>query len=364
MKIKNKKRSACRGRKTRPSTFSFSSRAPFCLRDRAHAQLLLFLCLPPHGPSPPAHTRRTVSLCAAPRTGTTRAERFFFFLSLSPRQKRRMTAAAAIPPAIRGETFKCVGEGMCGRVGWRGGCVAMGTRVASERRSSHQNCRAPMRKGETYARPSSTLFRDNSKRHDVRVQNIEAAKAVADAVRTSLGPRGMDKMVSGEKKGGEERARRRARGKRAACVHSRAPPSTTRPSHWGRACGGIDRAHAGWRRRRCSPCDPMSSAHGKKRRQERPIGSPTRLRPLFSNPPPLFFFAPPPQVCQPNGEVVITNDGATILNKMTLTQPAAKMLVELAKSQVGGKERGEENGPPAAPPHHFSPPLFFFFFLI
>jgi len=26
--------------------------------------------------------------------------------------------------------------------------------------------------------------------------NIEAAKAVADAVRTSLGPRGMDKMVS------------------------------------------------------------------------------------------------------------------------------------------------------------------------
>ena len=27
--------------------------------------------------------------------------------------------------------------------------------------------------------------------------NIEAAKAVADAVRTSLGPRGMDKMVCG-----------------------------------------------------------------------------------------------------------------------------------------------------------------------
>lgn len=39
------------------------------------------------------------------------------------------------------------------------------------------------------------------------------------------------------------------------------------------------------------------------------------------------------QVCQPNGEVVITNDGATILNKMTVTQPAAKMLVELARSQ-------------------------------
>lgn len=40
------------------------------------------------------------------------------------------------------------------------------------------------------------------------------------------------------------------------------------------------------------------------------------------------------QVSQPNGEVIITNDGATILNKMTVTQPAAKMLVELAKAQV------------------------------
>ncbi len=40
------------------------------------------------------------------------------------------------------------------------------------------------------------------------------------------------------------------------------------------------------------------------------------------------------QVSQPGGEVIITNDGATILNKMTVLQPAAKMLVELAKSQV------------------------------
>ena len=34
-----------------------------------------------------------------------------------------------------------------------------------------------------------------------------------------------------------------------------------------------------------------------------------------------------------NGEVVITNDGATILDKMDVIQPAAKMLVELAKAQ-------------------------------
>lgn len=39
--------------------------------------------------------------------------------------------------------------------------------------------------------------RDNVRKSDVRIANIEAAKAVADAVRTSLGPRGMDKMVSG-----------------------------------------------------------------------------------------------------------------------------------------------------------------------
>lgn len=41
------------------------------------------------------------------------------------------------------------------------------------------------------------------------------------------------------------------------------------------------------------------------------------------------------QVAQADGEVIITNDGATILNKMRVEQPAAKMLVDLAKSQVG-----------------------------
>ena len=39
-------------------------------------------------------------------------------------------------------------------------------------------------------------FADKTKGKAVRESNIEAAKAVADAVRTSLGPRGMDKMVS------------------------------------------------------------------------------------------------------------------------------------------------------------------------
>ena len=36
---------------------------------------------------------------------------------------------------------------------------------------------------------------DNKRKDDVRLSNIIAAKSLADAVRTSLGPRGMDKMV-------------------------------------------------------------------------------------------------------------------------------------------------------------------------
>jgi len=70
------------------------------------------------------------------------------------------------------------------------------------------------------------------KSRDVRTSNILAAKAVSDLVRTSLGPRGMDKMIQSG-----------------------------------------------------------------------------------------------------NGDVIITNDGATILNKIEVGHPAAKMLVELSKSQ-------------------------------
>jgi T-complex protein 1 subunit delta len=35
----------------------------------------------------------------------------------------------------------------------------------------------------------------NSKPEEIRRSNIQAAKALSDAVRTSLGPRGMDKMI-------------------------------------------------------------------------------------------------------------------------------------------------------------------------
>jgi len=40
---------------------------------------------------------------------------------------------------------------------------------------------------------SQTLKSEKSK--DIRQTNIIAARAVADVVRTSLGPRGMDKMI-------------------------------------------------------------------------------------------------------------------------------------------------------------------------
>lgn len=38
-------------------------------------------------------------------------------------------------------------------------------------------------------------YNKNEKSKDIRSTNIQAAKAVADCIRTSLGPRGMDKMI-------------------------------------------------------------------------------------------------------------------------------------------------------------------------
>jgi T-complex protein 1 subunit delta len=42
---------------------------------------------------------------------------------------------------------------------------------------------------------SGETFHEKTKGKDVRTSNIIAAKAVANAVRTSLGPRGMDKLM-------------------------------------------------------------------------------------------------------------------------------------------------------------------------
>ncbi|KAL5532639.1 CCT4 [Sanghuangporus sanghuang] len=42
---------------------------------------------------------------------------------------------------------------------------------------------------------ANKAFKDKSKPQEVRLSNMTAAKAISDAVRTSLGPRGMDKMI-------------------------------------------------------------------------------------------------------------------------------------------------------------------------
>ena len=39
------------------------------------------------------------------------------------------------------------------------------------------------------------MFNRSEKTKDIRSTNIQAAKGVADVIRTSLGPRGMDKMI-------------------------------------------------------------------------------------------------------------------------------------------------------------------------
>ncbi|ODQ62249.1 hypothetical protein WICANDRAFT_38392 [Wickerhamomyces anomalus NRRL Y-366-8] len=43
--------------------------------------------------------------------------------------------------------------------------------------------------------PSNATFKNKEKPQEVRKSNILAARAVADAIRTSLGPKGMDKMI-------------------------------------------------------------------------------------------------------------------------------------------------------------------------
>ncbi|MDP2439048.1 MAG: TCP-1/cpn60 chaperonin family protein, partial [archaeon] len=48
--------------------------------------------------------------------------------------------------------------------------------------------------GSTGPKSTQTAVK-GEKEKDVRLANITAAKAVADVVRTSLGPRGMDKMI-------------------------------------------------------------------------------------------------------------------------------------------------------------------------
>lgn len=49
---------------------------------------------------------------------------------------------------------------------------------------------------DTKSNSGKKVFQDKQKPTEIRASNITAAKGVADAIRTSLGPKGMDKMVN------------------------------------------------------------------------------------------------------------------------------------------------------------------------
>jgi len=53
--------------------------------------------------------------------------------------------------------------------------------------------------GNRGQKSNKSQFKDKEKPVQIRESNIQAAKAVADSVRTSLGPKGMDKMIQDEK---------------------------------------------------------------------------------------------------------------------------------------------------------------------
>jgi T-complex protein 1 subunit alpha len=110
---------------------------------------------------------------------------------------------------------------------------------------------------------------------DIRAQNVTACVALANIVKSSLGPVGLDKML----------VRRRA-ARRLSHVHARA-------------------------RARRTVCSHSAAA---------------------ALPPP-----PSPRPARPQvdsiGDVTVTNDGATILKQLEVEHPAAKVLVELAELQ-------------------------------
>lgn len=51
----------------------------------------------------------------------------------------------------------------------------------------------------TKSRNQGETLNKNERSEDVRMTNIKAAKGISDIMRTSLGPKGMDKMIITEK---------------------------------------------------------------------------------------------------------------------------------------------------------------------
>jgi hypothetical protein len=119
---------------------------------------------------------------------------------------RRAPRPRRAPPGARTSAYAAIGR--AGRPPWgprapparAARCAAAADAAAARRAAAGRPRRVRPPPPTLPPRCPSwpTPHSDNSKKKDVREFNIEAAKAVADSVRTSLGPRGLDKMVRGE----------------------------------------------------------------------------------------------------------------------------------------------------------------------
>ena len=86
--------------------------------------------------------------------------------------------AMAAAPRPTGETHRCVAARTA-----REGAGASPPDLADDGERARADGRAR----------GATRRRAETRKRDVRIANIESAKGVSDAIRTSLGPRGMDK---------------------------------------------------------------------------------------------------------------------------------------------------------------------------
>ncbi|EGB04042.1 hypothetical protein AURANDRAFT_72615 [Aureococcus anophagefferens] len=165
------------------------------------------------------------------------------------------------------------------------------------------------------------------KEKDVRLSNIMAAKAIADAIRTSLGPRGMDKMIQkgdGEvliTNDGATQGRTRERNSQLQRLISR--PFSTRAT----ILSTMEVGH---------PTAKMLVELSKSQDVEAGDGT-TNIMAAKAIADAIRTSLGPrgmdKMIQKGDGEVLITNDGATILSTMEVGHPTAKMLVELSKSQ-------------------------------
>lgn len=117
---------------------------------------------------------------------------------------------------------------------------------------------------------------------DVRTQNVTAVSAIANIVKTSLGPVGLDKV-------------------RGAALRRGVAPEAPDRRRRGRAAAG-----SGARR-----CPPLAAADA-----HRPADAP---RPPHASP------STSQMLVDDIGDVTVTNDGATILKLLEVEHPAAKV---------------------------------------